>query len=227
VNWRATVLGAIVVVIAGAATGAAIGGKSETEVRTQTVDQTVTVTTTAKQAPTQETTTGETEGKSEQPKAPPPQHELFLSEYLQTQGGAEVLDRNAEDVSLSSSAEREELAGQTYQNAVAFTIDGQSEFLKASYQIPTPGFTRFTVPSAGLKTTSNAKAAYQLTIYKNEDSAPSATVLYRASFRGPSTVRKIDFALQGATDVLLVWTHKTPEPESEDTFILAEPVLSH
>lgn len=98
--------------------------------------------------------------------------------------------------------------------------------MTASYQIPTPGFTELSSNAVGLQTSSNAGTTFHLAVYKNEDSSPHSIVLYQADFRGPSTVHKMGIPIQGATDILFVWTHKTDEPEEGSTFILAEPVLT-
>jgi hypothetical protein len=230
VSWRGSLLGALVVVIAGVVVGAAVGGKTDTQELTTTVVKTVKV---IKKAPTTSsagvTTTGRKVATASGPPSGPSQQasqEIYLADYLEQQGGPATLNRTAEDVSLLENPDQQELAGLTYQHAVAFQINGQSESLRDSYQIPTPGFSHLSSAAAGLQTTSNAKTTYQLTVYKNDDNSPNSVVLYEGSFRGPSTIRHLSFALQGATDVLFVWTHKTDEPDSEDTFILADPAVT-
>jgi hypothetical protein len=235
-SWRAALLGALIVVVAGAVAGAAIGGKTNTRYLTTTVVRTVKV---IKAAATNTSTTSTTPGgvgaggsttgsasSGGEKSAPAGSQETYLAEYLRSQGGPETLNRNAEDASMLDNADQQQLAGQTYQHAVAFQVDGQSESLSASYQIPTPGFSRLSSTAIGLQTTTNANTSYKLTVYKNNDNSPNSAVLYQASFHGPSTVHKMSFALQGATDVLLVWTHKATEPDSQDTFIIADPVVT-
>jgi hypothetical protein len=240
VNWKASLLGAVVVVAAGAATGAAIGGKTTTRTRTATVTQTVKVSTpaTAPSATTTEaagststtepaTTSAEVTTGAAAPTAN--SNEEYLADYLETQGGAEALNRNATNAGMDTEAAQKELAGQTYTHAVAFDLSGQGgdyPALTASYQLPTPGFTRLASSAIGLQTSSNASTVFHLAVYKNEDSSPHSVILYQADFRGPSTVHKMSFAIQGATDILFVWTHKTSEPEEGSTFILADPVLT-
>ncbi len=102
--------------------------------------------------------------------------------------------------------------------------DGQGD--TATFQLPTPGFTRLTSKAVGLETVSNAEAYYRLTVYKNNDSSPNSVVLYQAAFHGPSEIHKMDFGLQGATDILFVWTKSASEPDNQDTFILADPILT-
>lgn len=231
-SWRATLLGAVPVVIAGLAVGVAIGGKTITQVDTVTVVKKIRVQAPAAsaQTPTANAATGATTPPSETAqtsgaKVAGPQ-EQFLADYLNSQGGAETLNNNAENASLNSNPSGQELAGQTYQHAVAFDLDSPDEGTIASYQVPTPGFSRLKSNAIGLDTTANANANYRLTVYKNDDSSPNSVILYQASFKGPSTVRKLNVATQGATDLLFVWTHKATEPDDQDTFILADPVLS-
>lgn len=237
-NWKSSLLGAVVVMIAGAATGVAIGGKTKTQTRTATVVRTVNVTTPSTSTPNTGTTatTGNPGGSSEQSSTSTEvsagsspsgnSDEEYLAAYLESQGGAEALNHNSENASMDTEAAKRELKGQTYPHAVAFDLGARAEGQTASYQIPTPGFTNLTSDAVGLQTSSNASTTYHLTVYKNNDSSPHSVVLYQAEFTGPSTVHKMSFAIQGATDVLFVWTHKIREPEEGSTFILAEPVLT-
>ena len=126
---------------------------------------------------------------------------------------------------MDTNSLRQELAGQTYQHAVVFDLDSPNEGETASYQLPDP-WRSPTLIRRGRPWILQCKHDYHLTVYKNEDTSPHAVVLYQASFKGPSTVRKMSIATQGATDVVFLWSHKTPEPEHQDTFILADPVLS-
>jgi hypothetical protein len=235
VNWRSSLLGAIVVIAAGAIVGIAVGRKSTTRVRTTTVVRTVKVVTKATATtPTTATpssgagattTTGTGTNTTPSPGASGAGSERYLAEYLESVGGIDAINNNARNASMVDNPNQQELGGQVYQHATAFGVSAQGENESASVQIPTPGFARFSSPAVGLETTVNANAVYRLTIYKNDDSSPHSTVLYQDTFQGPSTIRKVSFALQGATDILLVWTHKTAEPDNEDTFVLADPVL--
>lgn len=229
-SWRASLLGALLVSLAGLAVGVAIGGKKVTTVHTVTVVEKVkapqaSATTTTDAASSTPATTGTTPPPAV---ANPANQEQYLASYLESQGGAETLNHDATSVSLDDKPQQQELGGHTYQHAVAFDIDNSSESegaSSASYQIPTPGFTRLTSEQVGLQTTSNAGTVYRLTVYKNDDSSPKSVILYQATFHGPSTIRRMSFDTQGATDVLFVWTHTNSEPDYQDTFILADPVL--
>jgi hypothetical protein len=233
-SWKASLLGAVLVVAAGLAVGVAIGGKTATRTITVTVVRKVkapapaptTTTTAATTTPTAPTTTPNTSASTATPPSNPANQEQFLDSYLESQGGAETLNHDAENASLDPNPSQQELAGQTYQHAVAFDLDASGEGATASYQIPSPGFTRLASSAVGLDTTSNARATYRLTVYKNDDSSPNSVVLYQGTFHGPSAVHRMSFATQGATDLLFVWTHKASEPEAQDTFILADPVLT-
>lgn len=241
-NWKASLFGAVVVIIAGLAVGVGIGGKTKTKTNVVTVTvikktkvlvpastatTTSGATTTGVTTPTTATTSANASGS----KASSPSgnsNEEYLTDYLESQGGAEALDHNSENASMDTAAAQRELKGQTYSHAVAFDLadQGGAGALTASYQIPTPDFTELTSNAVGLQTSSNANTIYHLAVYKNEDSSPNSIVLYQANFRGPSTVHKMSIATQGATDLLFVWTHKTSEPEEGSTFVLADPVLT-
>lgn len=239
-NWKASLLGAVVVLIAGAATGIVIGGKTTTRTKTVTVTRTDKVastptatTNTGTTETTGSTSTAETTGTStEASTGSSPSgnsNEEYLVDYLESQGGAGALNHNSEHASMDTTPAQRELAGQTYSHAVAFDLSEQgedSQKLTASYQIPTPGFTELKSNAVGLQTSSNARTTYHLVVYKNEDSSPNSVVLYQADFRGPSTVHKMSIPTQGATDILFVWTHKNLEPEEGSTFVLADPVLT-
>lgn len=236
-NWKASLFGAVLVAVCGLAVGAAVGGKTKTRLVTVTTERPAVSTPTT---PTTETakTTGEPPGTATAPGVgttttttpsttpePPAEGQQYLAEYLAGQE-SEKLNGDASDVSLSSEPTKQELQGQTYQQAVVFDINNGGSGNTASFQVPTPGFTRLTSKAVGLQTISNAETFYKLTVYKNNDSSPNSVVLYRATFHGPSEVHKMDFALQEATDLLFVWTKSSSEPDSQDTFILADPVLT-
>ncbi len=237
-NWKASVFGAVLVAVCGLAVGAAVGGKTKTKVvtiteraaavstPTTTTPTTTTPTETATTGePTSATTPGETTSVPTTTTEPPAEGQQYLAEYLAGQD-SEKLNQDASEVSLSHEPSKQELQGQTYQQAVVFEISNENSENTASFQVPTPGFTRLSSKAVGLQTVSNAETFYKLTVYKNNDSSPNSTVLYRATFHGPSEVHKMDFALQGATDLLFVWTKSSAEPDSGDTFILADPILT-
>jgi hypothetical protein len=234
VSWRASLLAALMVIVAGVAAGFVVGGGNTTQVRTTTVVRTVKVVTTVPASTTPSTSTGESTeignpatgsaGESGSGGSSSGQ-ERYLADYLESEGGESAIDNNAENASMLDNPNQQELGGKVYQHAVAFELDAPGESESASVQIPTPGFTRLTAPAVGLETTANANAAYQLTIYKNNDNSPHSVVLYQDTFHGPSSIRKVSFALQGAADIVLVWTHRAAEPDYEDTFVLADPVL--
>jgi hypothetical protein len=240
-SWKASLLGAVLVVAAGLAVGVAIGGKTTTRTDTVTVVRkvkvsvppptttTTAVTTTAVTTPTSTTaTTPSNTTSSKTASLSGNSDEEYLTDYLESQGGAEALNHNSENAAMDTIPTQRELEGQTYPHAVAFDLNeqGVDGRLTASYQIPTPGFTKLTSNAVGLQTSSNASTIYHLVVYKNEDSSPDSIVLYQADFRGPSTVHKMSIAIQGATDLLFVWTHKAREPEEGSTFVLADPVLT-
>ena len=241
-NWKASLLGALLVAVSGLAVGVAIGGKTTTKLvrvttpapitpAAQASSSTTTSSTAAATTPTTPTTTtdsstGTTATTAESP-AESGGRQQYLAEYLAGQN-SEALSSDATNVALSSEPSKQELQGQTYQQAVVFNIENDEGGYTASFQVPTPGFSRLTSKTVGLETISNAEAFYKLTVYKNDDSSPNSVVLYQASFHGPSEVHTMDFALQGATDLLFVWTKTTSaEPDSQDVFILADPVLTH
>lgn len=236
-NWKASLIGALLVAICGVAAGVAVGGKSKTATRTITVttpaqtisnaSATESPATTASSTTAPATSTSTTSGTTTTSTTvePPQEGQEYLAEYLASQG-AEKLNADASSVSMSSEAGKEELQGQTYQQAVAFTISNGCCASSATFQMPTPGFARLTSKAIGLETITNAEAFYKLTIYKNNDSSPNSTALYSATFHGPSEVHKMDFALDGATDLVFIWTKESSEPDGQDVFILADPVLS-
>jgi hypothetical protein len=226
-NWRASLLGAVLVALCGAAVGAAVGGNAKGKDKTVRVTVASTVTATSPQTTSTPATTSTgtdtatTPGSETSPEA----GQQYLAEYLASQD-SEQLAADASDVSLSDEPTKQELQGQAYQQAVVFNIDNYGDSNTASFQLPTPGFSRLSSKAIGLETISNAETYYKLTVYKNNNSSPSSVVLYKASFHGPSEVHKMDFPLQGATDIVFVWTKSSSEPDSQDVFILADPVLT-
>lgn len=157
---------------------------------------------------------------------PPAEGQQFLAEYLAGQD-SEKLNGDADSVELDGEPSKQELQGQTYHQAVVFNISNYGSGNTASFQVPSPGFSRLTSKAIGLETVSNAETFYKLTIYKNNDSSPNSVVLYKATFHGPSEAHRMDFDLQGAIDLLFVWTKSSSEPDGQDVFILADPVLTH
>ncbi len=227
-NWKASVFGAVLVAVCGLAVGAAVGGKTKTKTKTVrvTVSSTVTTTSPASTAPSStSSSTSTASNTTSSDETSPEAGQEYLAEYLSSQN-SEQLNGDASDVSLSDEPAKQELQGKTYQQAVVFNIENYGSGDTASFQMPTPGFTRLTSKAIGLETISNAETYYKLTVYKNSDSSPDSVVLYQASFHGPSEVHRMDFALQGATDILFVWTKSASEPDGKDVFILADPVLT-
>jgi hypothetical protein len=236
VNWKASLLGALLVAVCGGAVGVAIGGKTNT--RVHTVTTTVSATTLAAQTGTTTSDSGTasttsnasdtsstasaTTATDTETSAVAGQQE-YLAEYLASQESS-TLDANASSVSLSSEPSKEELQGQAYQQAVVFNIDNYGGNGTATFQMPVPGFSRLSSKAVGLETSASAETYYTLTVYKNNDT-PSSAILYQANFQGPSEVHKMNFALQGATDLLFVWAKKASANE-QDAFILADPVLT-
>ncbi len=227
-NWKSSMLAAVVVMIAGAATGALVGGKTKTDTVTSTVNSTVT--TTIKEKGPEKTTPTENTVSTSEPGPTPGANEVFLSSYLESlPGGTEKLNQNSQNASITLPAPQEELAGKTYPHAIAFGISSQGEngrALTASYQLPTPGFSKLTSKAVGLQTSANAAATYHLTVYKNGNNTPNSVVLYQQDYTGPSTIHSMSIETKGATDLLFVWTHKAAEPEEQSTFIMAEPILT-
>lgn len=235
-NWKASLLGALLVALSGLAVGAAIGGKARTKVIRVTVPAPTTLasqstSTSTNAATTTATTTESPSGTNAatttaEPSPEGASQQQFLAEYLASQD-AQKLSSDASNVALDGEPTKQELQGQTSQQAVVFDIENSGAGDTASYQVPTPGFSRLSSKAAGLETISNAETYYKLTVYKNNDSSPASQVLYQATFHGPSEVHKMDFGLQGATDLLFVWTKKSPsEPDNQDVFILSDPVLT-
>jgi hypothetical protein len=228
-RWMSSIVAALIVAAAGLAVGFAIGGKKVTHTLTDTttIAHTVRMTVTAKAPATPvsvnsttshatSSTTSTTEGSGS------PSQEYYDT-YLSTQDTGS----NASNAQLDDGSQNLELKGQTYPHAVALDLDTENGNTTESYQLPIPGFTRFSAPVAGLATSNSAKASYKLTIYKNND-GPGATVLYSATFTGPSGTHAISFDTQSATDLVLDWTNLTnQEPDDGDQFIFANPVVTN
>lgn len=233
-NWKASLPAALLVAISGLAVGAAIGGKTKTRLVSVTVTQTTQAapasTTETSTTPTTTTATTSTSTSSSGSETSTDVAEVnapqqFLDGYIAAQGD-EKLNRDATSVSLDDSSSQQQLQGKTYDHAVAFDIGYISEGATASFQLPTPGFSRLTSKAVGLETNTKANVDYHLTVYKNNDSSPDSVILYQASFHGPSEIHKMDFRTQGATDVLFVWAKRSVSAgEGPNVFIMADPVL--
>lgn len=234
-NWKSSLTGAVLVAAAGLAVGAGIGGKTNTSsdktiTVARTISVTVTTTTPAASTPTttpvsttpggsSATSTGTTStGTTSTGTAATPE---YYATYLSTQNTGS----HASNAQLDGNAARLELKGNTYPNAVAFDLDPNNGNTTESYQLPIPGFATFTSPIAGLQTSDSAGASYTLKVYKNNDN-PRATVLYSNTFTGPSGTHPIKFSTLGATDLLFVWTNIPNEPDDQDEFIMADPLVT-
>jgi len=227
-KWTASIIGALIVAAAGLAVGVAIGGKKVTHTltATTTVAHTVRMTVTAKAPATQVAVSSSTTHASSSTPASSSGSGAASQEYYDTYLATQNTGSNASNAQLDSGPQNLELKGQTYPHAVALDIYTGNGNTTESYQLPIPGFTHFSAPVAGLETSNSAKASYKLTIYKNND-GPGATVLYSATFTGPSGTHAISFDTAGATDLVLDWTNLTnPEPDSPDQFIFANPVVT-
>jgi hypothetical protein len=234
-NWKASLTGVVVVAIAGLAVGIALGSKKTTRVTVRTVTVARTVTLAAKTSTTSSTTstdTSTTTTSSGTPSGGKPStgssgtgSEEYYATYLSSQD-TEQLDSEATDASLDDNPSSLELKGQTYQNAIAFDLDNEDSNTLESYQLPVPGFATFRCAIAGLDTDASHKSMFKLTIYKNNDNA-GATVLYSATFNGPSDTHPITFNTRGATLLVFDWTEPASgEPDDGDEFIMANPVVT-
>jgi hypothetical protein len=222
VNWKGSLLGALLVVISGLLVGIAIGGQTTTKVLRLTVTQPGGSKGSSSVSTTQSSTSTTTSTSSTAASGP----QQFLDDYISSRG-VEKLNRDASRVSLDNSASEEQLQGKTYSHAVAFDIESLNEGNTATFQLPTPGFSRIASKAIGLETNTKANLSYHLTVYKNTDGSSSSVVLYEASFHGPSEVHKMDFSIQGATDILFVWSRSGSEGSYEpNVFIMADPVMT-
>jgi hypothetical protein len=226
VNWRASLTGAVIVAAAGLATGFAVGGKTTTTTKTRTLTLARTVTDTTTTASTTASTSS-TVASTKAPTSTTGGQQQYYDDYLSAQNG-DQLNNNGQNVSLDSNPASLQLKGQSYVHAVAFDLSADTTHpITERFQLPVPGFKHFSTPLAGLATNNSANANYKLTVYKDNDN-PGATVLYSGSFVGPSGAHPISFDTQGATDLVLDWGQPSSgEPESEDQFILADPVVTH
>jgi hypothetical protein len=224
VNWRASLLGALIVAAAGLAVGVVIGGKRTTETVTVTAARaTVTVTSTATVPETGSSTA--TTG----PSTPPGSttggdgaQQQYLGDYLINQGTTD-LNNEASGVSLIDDPSTIQLKGRSYQHAVGFSLNNYSS--DNTFQMPA-GFKHLTSSIIGLGTLSGASTRYRLKIYKDHSDTPNATVLYSQTFHGPSDTHPLDFDTQGATVLVLEWTQTAEEPDSDNDFIMADPVIT-
>lgn len=230
-NWKASLLGAVIVAATGLAVGAGIGGKTTTDTKTTTVTvaQTITTSATTTPAATSPSTTDTTSSTdTTAATTPTPGSQQYYSDYLGKQDQSQ-LDSLSTNVSLDSSAPTLQLKGQTYPHAVAFDIGNNTTYAPTteSYQVPIAGFKHLSSPIVGLNTNASAQSLYKLKVYKDSASNPNATVLYHATFNGPSQTHTMSFDTQGATDLVFVWTEpSTGEPDGGDNFIIAEPIVT-
>lgn len=225
-RWMSSIVGALVVVAAGLGAGVAIGGKKVTHTLTDTttVAHTVRLTVTAKAPATPvdvNSTTTHTTSASPSGGIGSGTSQQYYATYLSSQSTG----NNETDAGLDNDPQSAELNGQTYPHALAMDLQ-PGDLGAESIQLPIPGFKHFSAPTVGLETSDSAKASYKLTIYKNND-GPGATVLYSATFTGPSGTHAVSFDTQSATDLVLDWTNLTkPEPDGEDEFVFANPVVT-
>lgn len=220
-NWRASLLGALIVAAAGLAVGVVIGGKKTTETVTVAAARTtVTVTTTAPAPDTGSSTA--TTGTSTVPPSTDGGDGQYLADYLVNQGTTD-LNNEASGVSLIDDPSTIQLKGRSYQHAVGFSLNNYSS--DNTFQMPA-GFKRLRSSIIGLGTLSGASTRYRLKIYKDHSDTPNATVLYNQTFHGPSDTHSLDFDTQGATVLVLEWTQTAAEPDSDNDFIMADAVIT-
>jgi hypothetical protein len=92
--------------------------------------------------------------------------------------------------------------------------------------MPIAGFRHVSSSIIGLDTLSDASTRYRLKIYKDHSDTPNATVLYNQTFHGPSDTHSLDFDTEGATVLVVEWTQTVEEPDYENNFIMADPVIT-
>jgi hypothetical protein len=246
----------LIVAVGGLAVGAIIGGKTTTRVVTitgtahlaaQTTPRTpttgsaghaagaidhaasTTAATTSASSPagTGTSTTATSTGSTPAAKTLTPGEQVYYSAYLGEQNTTQ-LNANATNVQLDSSPDTRQLDGQTYNDAIAFDLSACCNSAQTElYQLPVPGFSRFTSPRIGLETNASANASYKLTVYANNMNAGSP-ILFTGTFNGPSETRPMSFATGGLTDLVFDWTEPSGgEPNNDGAkFIVADPKVT-
>ncbi len=219
-NWRASLLGAVIVAVAGLGVGVAVGGKTTVKTTTVTVAGKTTVTTVTQTTPGSSVTTGP--GTTTQPPGDSATQQ-YLADYLAGQGTQELNDE-ASGVSLLDDPSSVQLKGRSYQHAVGFSLDNYSS--TNTFQMPISEFGHMSSKIVGLGTLSGASTSYRLKVYKDHGDTPNATVLYNQTFHGPSGTHSLAFDTQGATVLVFEWTQLVDEPDSDNDFIMADPVIT-
>jgi hypothetical protein len=141
----------------------------------------------------------------------------YVADYIETQGGAATLNRDAEGATLLNRNHQETANGERAQLDLRFLISpgpGQA----AGFEISTTGFTALDCGSATLHSRSSRTAAYRLLVYKNPR---RVKLLYETTFRSDQRPHGFNVPLDGAVDVWLVWRAlgDRPQPSAEFTMV--------
>jgi hypothetical protein len=197
-NWRASLLAAVIVIAAGAAVGVAIGGKTTHDVKTVTVTQvsaapTPSPTTTTSAAPGVTATTPAGVPTTSAPAAVSPQ-------FLDTDDTPTKNDNI--DIVADQTHPREQIGGEIVTDAVILAPFGISATAPASvtYSTTSPDY-KFLRARMGFKHGTPAGADITIDFRKDSETGPMLVKTQRFHLPGP---RSITVPLNGARNVTIV-----------------------
>lgn len=144
----------------------------------------------------------------------------YVADYIETQGGADTLNRDAERATLLTRTGQETAGGKRAALDLRFLISAIRPGKPAGFEISTTGFTALDCGRATLRSRSSRPVAYRLLIYKNPR---RVKLLYETTFRSDRPAHGFHVPLDGAVDVWLVWQPLNDRPQPSADFVMTAP----
>lgn len=218
-NWRAALLGAVIVIAAGAAVGVVIGGKTTTEVKTVTI-------TDANAAPTPSPTSTAAGGPAATETTPSgiptsPSTSTLEPQYLDAD--TEPTTNNNISIDTSSDHPKDQIGGETVTDAVIVDPFGESATAPATvtYSPTSPDY-KYLRARMGFE--HGTAAGADVTVDFREDSERGRKLVPTQRFRSPSP-RSITVPLTGARNVAIVFNNNSCNADNGNSCTVYDPTF--
>jgi hypothetical protein len=146
----------------------------------------------------------------------------YVADYIETQGGAPSLNRDAERATLRTKTNKETARGEVAEHDLHFLISHVRPGEPAAFEISTAGFARLDCGMAALHSSTGRAAGYRLLVYKNPG---RVKLLFETAFRSNRPPHAVHVPLDGAVDVWLVWKALDDRTEPDSEFVMIAPRL--
>lgn len=152
--------------------------------------------------------------------APRDANGTYVADYIETQGGAPALNRDAERATMLDRTSQMTARGESAGHDLHILISRVRAGEPAAFEISTAGFAALECAGAIVRSRSARPAGYRLLVYKNPR---RVKLLYSTVFRSGEPPHAFWVQLDGAVDVWLVWEALDRRPQPSAEFVMTSP----